>query len=207
MQDVKPTRAEELRLKEKIDLAESGYSILEKKRDSLIHSFMERVDQAQEVLTEQAEQFTEAENRLQEALARHGYTYLETVAAATQRSITADITTQNVMGVNIPDITSDNIRRSRQERGYNPYTSSAAIDDAAAAYEELLHTILQYAEIETGLMKLLDEIESTSRRVNALEEKVLPQLRSAVDYVSQRLEESEREETFRMKKIKEKTSE
>jgi V/A-type H+-transporting ATPase subunit D len=51
---------------------------------------------------------------------------------------------------------------------------------------------------------MLDEIEKTKRRVNALEFKLLPELRTNQEYIEQKLEEQEREEIFRLKKIKDK---
>jgi V/A-type H+-transporting ATPase subunit D len=52
------------------------------------------------------------------------------------------------------------------------------------------------------MKRLLDEIEKTKRRVNALEFKVIPELTEARDFIKMRLDEMEREELFRMKKIK-----
>ena len=74
----------------------------------------------------------------------------------------------------------------------------------ADAYEELLETIILAAEVETAMKKMLEEIEKTKRRVNALEFKLLPELHEAQEYIEQKLEEQEREEIFRMKKIKDK---
>ncbi len=206
MKDVKPTRAEELRLKKQIKLAESGHSILEKKRDSLIHSFMERVQDAQNIQSQQAEQFKHARQKVQEAAAKEGFATLRSAALATPPVEHVELKTANVMGVDVPDITAELSTRTLTERGYNPLASTAWIDEAASAFEELLDQVVAYAEIETGLIKLLDEIEKTKRRVNALEEKVIPEQKAALNYVSQVLEESEREETFRMKKIKQKTA-
>ena len=57
------------------------------------------------------------------------------------------------------------------------------------------------------LTPILDEIETTKRRVNALEFKLLPELKENQEYIEQKLEEQEREEIFRMKKIKAKKEE
>ncbi len=76
------------------------------------------------------------------------------------------------------------------------------LDETATAYEELVDAIVRAAEIETTMKRLLDEIESTKRRVNALEFKVIPELTAARDFIKMRLDEMEREELFRLKKIK-----
>ncbi|MDY6778514.1 MAG: V-type ATP synthase subunit D [Candidatus Nanohaloarchaea archaeon] len=206
-QDVKPTRAEELRLKERIELAESGHSILEKKRDSLIHDFMEMADEAKDVQSGLADAFREAKQQLGRAIAFEGSEKLRSIAMAVEQSPQVELTSRNLMGVQVPDIGSESINRKMDERGFSIYSSTSRIDETAAAYEKLLEQVIEYAETETALIKLLDEIDKTKRRVNALEEKVIPELKDSLNYVSQTLEESEREETFRLKKIKEKTSE
>ena len=80
--------------------------------------------------------------------------------------------------------------------------TSPVIDETASAFEELVEAIIESAEIETTMKRLLDEIEKTKRRVNALEFKVIPELTAARDFIKMRLDEMEREELFRMKKIK-----
>ena len=96
------------------------------------------------------------------------------------------------------------VRSDLDERGYGVLGTSARIDEAASAYEKLLDQIILAAEVETAMKKMLDEIETTKRRVNALEFKLLPDLRENQEYIEQKLEEQEREEIFRMKKIKDK---
>jgi V/A-type H+-transporting ATPase subunit D len=115
-----------------------------------------------------------------------------------------ELTTQakNIMGVVVPQIESSKVRKSLDERGYGVMGTSARIDEAAEAYEELLETIILAAEVETAMKKMLEEIETTKRRVNALEFKLLPDLYDNQEYIEQKLEEQEREEIFRMKKIK-----
>jgi V/A-type H+-transporting ATPase subunit D len=206
-QDVKPTRAEELRLKEQIELAESGHSILEKKRDSLIHDFMEMADDARDVQGEMADTFKRAKKDLDRAIAFEGSEKLRSIAMAVDQTPQVELESRNLMGVKVPDIKSEEVRRDVDERGYSMYSSTSTIDEAVDSYEELLEKVIELAETETALIKLLDEIDKTKRRVNALEEKVIPEMKDAMNYVSQVLEESDREETFRLKKIKEKSEE
>ena len=120
-----------------------------------------------------------------------------------------EITTQskNIMGVVVPQIESSRVRKSLDQRGYGLLGSSGRIDEAADAYEELLESIILAAEVETAMKKMLTEIETTKRRVNALEFKLLPDLHENKEYIEQKLEEQEREEIFRLKKIKAKKEE
>jgi len=88
------------------------------------------------------------------------------------------------------------------ERGYGILGTTSVIDETALSFEDLVDSIIRSAEIETTMKKLLDEIESTKRRVNALEFKVIPELTAARDFIKMRLDEMEREELFRLKRIK-----
>jgi V/A-type H+-transporting ATPase subunit D len=115
-----------------------------------------------------------------------------------------EITTQskNIMGVVVPQIESSSVKKSLDQRGYGVLGTSARIDEAADAYEQLVETVILAAEVETAMKKMLEEIEQTKRRVNALEYKLLPELYENKEYIEQKLEEQEREEIFRLKKIK-----
>ena len=83
-------------------------------------------------------------------------------------------------------------------------STSAYIEEASEAFENLLVTLVRAAEIETTMKKLLDEIEKTKRRVNALEFKIIPDLKDSERFVKFRLEEMERENTTRLKHLKKK---
>ena len=78
------------------------------------------------------------------------------------------------------------------------------IDEAADAYSLLVEKVVKAAEMEATLKRLLEEIEATKRRVNALEFKVIPEMKEAQTFIQLRLEEMEREETFRLKRFKNK---
>ena len=65
--------------------------------------------------------------------------------------------------------------------------------------------IVRAVGIETTMKRLLSEIESTKRRVNALEFKVIPELKEASAFIKMRLDEMERDELVRLKKIKAKS--
>ena len=201
--DAKPTRSEELRLKERIELAENGHDILEKKRDGLIHEFMQVIGDARDVNEELAELFSGARESLQRAKVFDGEDIIRSSAMTIQSEPGIAAEQQNIMGVVVPEIESTEVQREILEREYGLTDSTSRIDSAADKHEKLLEKIVEAAETQTKILKLLEEIEKTKRRVNALEHKTIPEMKGALDYVSQTLEENEREETFRMKKIKE----
>ncbi len=206
-EDVKPTRKNLMAIEDRIELSERGHDTLEQKRDGLIMEFMDILDQAQDVRSDLNEEYERAQDKLNMARAMEGDVAVRGAAAALKEH--PEITTQskNIMGVVVPQIESSRVRKRLDQRGYGLLGSSARIDEAADAYEELLETIILAAEVETAMKKMLDEIETTKRRVNALEFKLLPELKSNKEYIEQKLEEQEREEIFRLKKIKAKKEE
>ncbi|WP_135364984.1 V-type ATP synthase subunit D [Halosimplex halophilum] len=203
-EDVKPTRKELMQIEERIELSERGHDTLEQKRDGLIMEFMDILDEAQDVRADLDEKYEEAQNAINMARAMDGDVAVRGAAAALKEHPEITTESKSVMGVYIPQIDATKVSKSLDERGYGVLGTSARIDEAAEAYEELLDQIILAAEVETAMKKMLDEIETTKRRVNALEFKLLPELRSNQEYIEQKLEEQEREEIFRMKKIKDK---
>ncbi len=205
--DVKPTRKNLMQIEDRIELSERGHDTLEKKRDGLIMEFMDILDQAQDVRSDLEEAYDDAQHAIDMARAMEGDVAVRGAAAALKEHPELTTQSKNIMGVVVPQIESSKVRKSLDERGYGVLGTSARIDEAADAYEKLLEQIILAAEVETAMKKMLEEIETTKRRVNALEFKLLPELRDNQEYIEQKLEEQEREEIFRMKKIKAKKEE
>ena len=206
-QDIKPTRKNLMEIEDRIELSERGHDTLEQKRDGLIMEFMDILDQAQDVREDLEGNYETAQKKINMARAMEGDVAVRGAAAALQEH--PEITTQskNIMGVVVPQIESSKVQKSLEERGYGLLGSSARIDEAADAYEELIESVILAAEVETAMKKMLTEIETTKRRVNALEFTLLPTLRENQEFIEQKLEEQEREEIFRLKKIKAKKEE
>lgn len=205
--DVKPTRKNLMEIDDRIDLSERGHDTLEKKRDGLIMEFMDILDQAQDVRSDLNDSYDRAQRNINMARAMDGDVAVRGAAAALKEH--PEITTQskNIMGVVVPQIESSKVQKSLDDRGYGVVGTSSRIDEAAEAYEDLIEQIILAAEVETAMKKMLEEIETTKRRVNALEFKLLPDLRESKEFIEQKLEEQEREEIFRLKKIKNKKEE
>lgn len=200
-QDIKPTRSELLKVKKQIKLAQSGYSLLKKKRDGLILEFFEILKKAKTLRQELVEQYKAAFKKINIARTLEGDLKIKSTALAVKEIPDIKLETRNIMGVKVPKVEHSEIKKALMERGYGAHTS-AAIDEAASSYEKVVEKILLAAEVETSMRKLLNEIEKTKRRVNALEFVVMPRLTKVKAFIQLRLEEMERENIFRMKRIK-----
>jgi V/A-type H+-transporting ATPase subunit D len=202
--DVKPTRTELLAVKRKIAISESGHELLKIKMEGLIFEFFRIMDQARSLRRDLREQHDEATHNIVIASTVEGALAVKTASYALSSHPEVSVSSRNIMGVTVPVIGGTAVRRRLEERGYGIIGTSPYISDAARSYERLLESIIKAAEVETTLKKLLDEIEKTKRRVNALEFRIIPQLKEAERFIELRLEEMERENTFRLKKIKSK---
>ena len=203
-EDVKPTRKNLMEIEDRIEFSEQGHDTLEQKRDGLIMEFMDILDQAQDVRSDLESDYETAQQKIDMARAMEGDVAVRGAASALKEYPEITTESKNIMGVVVPQIESSKVKKDLDERGYGLLGSSARIDEAADAYEELIESIILAAEVETAMKKMLKEIEVTKRRVNALEFKLLPDLYENQEYIEQKLEEQEREEIFRLKKIKDK---
>jgi V/A-type H+-transporting ATPase subunit D len=206
VREIQPTRSELLEVTKKIKLTTNGHKILKLKRDGLILEFFKILDQAKDLRVEIAKRYKEAQERIAVANAVDGAIAVRSAAYALSTHPEIILRSRNLMGVVVPDIKSSRIVAPLDERGYGIIGTSPRIDEATDAYERLVETVVKAAELETTMKKLLDEIERTKRRVNALEFKVLPELEEVERFIRFRLEEMERDNTFRLKRIKGKTA-
>jgi len=202
---VKPTRSELQVLKGRIKLAKNGYELLKKKRDGLIMEFMELLKDLKDIRGEIVSEYTKALHKLNIARLLESDFKIESIAAAITSVPDIDMKSKNIMGVVVPSIGELKLQTSSLNRGHGVY-NSAGIDEAATAFGHLIERIVRAAELETTMRRLLKEIEKTKRRVNALEFEVIPRMEKTKAFIQLRLEETERENTFRMKRIKKKNA-
>src|SRR3989338_6115714 len=144
----------------------------------------------------------DAEEKMNIARAAESDIKLKSLAMAIEESSELNMSQRNIMGVIVPKIEAKEIHKQFMKRGYGINSGSSKIDEAALAYEKVLEKVILAAEVETTIKKMLAEIEKTKRRVNALEFEVIPRMESTRKMIQLRLEEMERESTFRLKRKK-----
>lgn len=202
--DIKPTRSELINLKRRIKQTQNGYKLLKMKRDGLFHEFRTLLSEMISAKQELSGTYKLALQRINLASAVEGGLAVKSAALASSTHPEVEVKRRNIMGVVVPSVEGTNLRVEMEKRGIGLVGSSPYIDEAADSYGKLIEKIVTAAEMEATLKRLLAEIESTKRRVNALEFKVIPEMKEARDFIQLRLEEMEREETFRLKRFKNK---
>jgi V/A-type H+-transporting ATPase subunit D len=198
----KPTRSQLLLVRKTKKTAERGHRLLKLKRDALIVEFFRVLDRAKKMRSNLVEKYAVAEQRIAIARAVEGAIGVRSAAFALLENPTLDLKTRNVMGIVVPRIEARAVRKSIEQRGYGIIQTSARIDEAAEAYEDLVENIIVAAEIETTMRRLIEEIEKVKRRVNALEYRVIPELIATEAWIRQRLDEMERDNFMRLKRFK-----
>jgi len=202
MASISSTRMALLARKAQITLARQGRELLAQKRTALLREFMRL---ASRVLID-SDALHKAAARARRALARAealaGTEAVRSAAMATRAELALEVQATNVMGVSVPIIEQKRVTRSALGRGYCVVGTSVTIDEAASAFEAEVDSLIQLAENELRLTRLAAEIQRTSRRVNALDHVLIPRLTAERNYIQLALDERERADHFRLKRVK-----
>ncbi len=198
LEDVKPTRMELLRIRKRKVLAENGHDLLSEKKDALINEFFKIVDKRRELREKLENVLEESFESLIEAQMVMGSGDIESIADGAKKMKGLEIDSDNIMGVKVPNLQPD----IPEEKFYGYTDTSVRLDEAVEKFREALEIALELAEVEGKLNRLSEEIEKAKRRVNALEYNYIPKLEATIKYIERQLEEREREDFFRRKKIK-----
>lgn len=191
-----PTRGNLVRLTHSVQMARSGHDLLDRKRQVLMSELVQRIDAAGKIQAEMSELFSDAYQALQNANLSLGIETVENISEAVP--VTEDIVVRlhSVMGVEIPEVDplSDEAKPC-----YSLLGSSGAMDEAYAKFRKITGFLAGLAEIESSVCRLAVQIRRTNRRVNALEKIVIPDDLAQIHFISDALEESDREDFTRMK--------
>jgi V/A-type H+-transporting ATPase subunit D len=202
IEGINPTRMELLKLKQREKLAIKGHSLLKEKRNALIMEFFNILERVKGSRENVSEKLKDAYKDLTAAQIIMGDLAVRKAAMSVKESVNVDIESRSIMGVVVPVMDYDVQKRNIVERGYGFMDTSVKLDESAKEFEESLALIIELAEVEKTIILLAGEIESTKRRVNALEHIIIPRIKNTVKYIEMRLEEMDRENFVRLKMIK-----
>jgi V/A-type H+-transporting ATPase subunit D len=191
-----------IKKKTQIKLAEQGRDLLREKMDALIQEFFHIMESVSKSRGELEIVASAAQRSPLTALAVDDSVTLKSASFATRKGLFLDIKGKNIMGVPVPVLEKKRVSKGVLERGYSIISTSGRIDEAAEKFEMELDLIIVLAETETSLKRLGGEIQMTRRRVNALEQVLIPDLKKQAKYIENTIDEREREDLFRLKKVK-----
>jgi V/A-type H+-transporting ATPase subunit D len=197
--NVPPTRSNLLRIKRELELAREGYEILDKKQEVLTTELMHLAHDAETLQRQVWDLLATAYHALEDARLTMGQERVEWAALAVNKTVEVEIKSRGIMGVPVPTV------EAHGEPPKMPYSlgdTMATLDEASASFHEVLDQIPELAEVMTSVWRLARELRKTQRRVNALQHIFIPDYEETVDFIESALEEREREETFRLKRLK-----
>lgn len=191
-----PTKGNLIAVKRSLALARLGYDLLDRKRNILIREMMGLIDTANKVQNQIDETYSKAYLALQRANITLGV--IEDIAKTVPIENGINVSSRSVMGVEIPIVTFED----RPPKPYYGFTSSnSMLDEAFICFYHVKQLTAALSEVENSVYRLANAIKKTQRRANALKNIIIPKFEYQVKFITEALEEKEREEFSRLKVI------
>jgi V/A-type H+-transporting ATPase subunit D len=200
-ENIASTKANLIAAQIALDFSKKGFELLDKKRNVLIREMMKFMDRAEEIQKKMREIFKDAYEALTVANITLGINEVHEVARSIPEATEFTILSYSVMGVEIPQI---KYERHEIVPYYSFYHTNTSLDAALQKFHQVKYLLYELAEVEDSVYKLAVEIKRTQKRTNALKNIQIPKYEALVKYISEALEEKEREDFFRLKVLKKK---
>lgn len=203
--NVKPTRMELSTLKERLKVAQNGYDLLKDKQDELMRQFIELIKENNRLRNEVEDELSGALSNFVLASSSMNDAFMEEIVALPSKQVNLEIAKKNIMSVDVPKMSfsyEDENQNSDNEVKYGYLNTSSELDDAIEVLNDVMPKLLKLSEIEKTCQLMATEIESTRRRVNALEYRMIPNIKETIKYIQMKLDENERASITRMIKVK-----
>jgi V/A-type H+-transporting ATPase subunit D len=201
---VSPTRSNLFRIRDALELAQEGHDILDKKREVLTTELMHVAHDATSLQDRVWRMLAEAYEDLAAARLSMGRERLEWAALSVTETVKVTVRPRSVMGVVIPSVEAHG---APPDMPYGLGNTPVALDEAAESFRRVLAEVPELSELLTTVWRLALELQKTQRRVNALQYIFIPQYTETITYIEGALEEREREEIFRLKRLKSRAAE
>ena len=203
--NVKPTRMELSTLKDRLKVAQNGYDLLKDKQDELVRQFIELIQENNQLRNEVEDELSGALGNFVLASSSMNDAFMEEIVALPTKQVNLEIAKKNIMSVDVPKMSfsyDDDNQKSDNEVKYGYLNTSSELDDAIEVLNDVMPKLLKLSEIEKTCQLMATEIESTRRRVNALEYRMIPNIKETIKYIQMKLDENERASITRMIKVK-----
>ena len=202
--DVNATRSELNGLRQRLDAASRGHKILKDKQDGLLGNFISLIKKNNALRQEVEAKLKRGMQSLAIAKSLTHEAFLDEIMATPAYNVELDIDKENLLSVRVPKMYFNTNNAAEDTKGleYGYLQTSGDLDQTFQEFYDILPKMLELAEIEKAAQLLAKEIESTRRRVNALEERTIPDLKETIHSIELTLDENERAEITRLMKIK-----
>ena len=199
-QNVTATKIELFKYKRSSQVASMVQKILDDKRKVLLKNIEEMISEAQKTRGGIWEPLQDIYESVNESYLSLGVGTVDSVAQSTPGVMEVDSDVKRVVDVTIPVLSVT--EKDTKSIPYGFADTNASIDRGAKLIKDLLPKICKAAEYENSIFSLAKELEKTQKLLNALENVIIPQYKQRVRFILATLEEREREEFARLKKVK-----
>ena len=193
-----PTKGNLLSSKQYLEFSKTGFSLLDKKQNILIKELMALVSRANEIKEKIDKAYVQAYSALQQA--NISLKNCKEISLSVPLKDSINIFFRSIMGVEIPIFNFSEPKITSLPFGL--HDSNSYLDEAYLKFSEAFDLTIKYAEIENSIYRLAFAIKKTKKRANALKNSIIPKFTQAVKFISNALEEKEREEFSRLKIVK-----
>jgi V/A-type H+-transporting ATPase subunit D len=199
-ENISPTRINLIQTKKTLSLAESGREVLERKRDILLRELRNSIFDAEKSREDLLEALSKAYLGLRQAIMAKGSETIANVALGSTNKAEYLIDYRSIMGVTVPVVTFQGQTDVKPDYGFA--NTNAELDRAFKEFHSVLQQLAHLAKAEGTTFQIANDVKRTQRRVNALNHVLIPRYRNTAKWIEMVLEEKEREEFVRTKRVK-----
>lgn len=196
---VAPTKTSLFRLKREQEFAQQGYQLLEQKREILVAELMSLIDMAADTQKKADEALARAYHALEQSVIKMGRVKVESASLAVNLSTDISARQRAIIGVDVPVL---DVRFIDNPPYYSLKDTSFWIDETVECFKKVLTLLGDLTEVKITVLRIAKEVSKTIRRVNALEKIYLPDYNDTIKYITDVLDEQDRETFFVLKLIK-----
>jgi V/A-type H+-transporting ATPase subunit D len=200
LENISPTRINLIQTKKTLSLAQSGRDVLERKRDILLRELRSSIFEAEKAREELLEALAKAYQALKEANMAKGSETVANVASGSCFEANFLLDFKSIMGVTVPILEFRSQTDVKPDYGFA--NTSAELDKAFEEFYSILELIADLAKAEGTTFQIANDVRRTQRRVNALNYVLIPMYSNITKQIALVLEEKDREEFVRTKRIK-----
>jgi V/A-type H+-transporting ATPase subunit D len=200
MQAIPTTRLGLNQARATLRVARNGAQLLRSKRAVLADELFRLTRDVLGGRTLLEEELREAQRALIIAQGLEGDAALESLALAAAREVPIELTDRRVWGVPVPEIQAPRLQRTADGRGASAPSWGLSSTETARRHEHALELLIDVGSKEGRLRRLGDEIRETSRRINSLEQVVIPRLEREAARIELALDERAREDLVRLQR-------
>jgi len=195
------TKIELIKIRRSMQISKMVHKILDDKREVLLKKIDEMIDEANKARGDIWDPLDEIYKAIFHAYLSLGTSTIQSLSSSTPPSINVDVHIKRIVDVKIPALEIAS-KKDVQDLTYGFADTNSSVDQATKLIKNILPGICKAAEYENAIFSLAKELEKTQKLINALEYVIIPQYQDALSFIKSTLEEREREEFVRLKKVK-----